>query len=378
MSSSAPVTIVPVKTRSEQKQFLRFPWQHYQGDPNWVPPLRANQKELLNFRPHPFYDNAEIQTFMAMQDGVMAGRIAAIIDHAHNQYYDEKRGMFGFFESINDRAVSDALFNACRSWFTENGIRDMRGPLNPSMNYECGLLVEGFDTAPTFGLTYNPEYYQTLILEYGFEKSQDLYSYYGHVDMLATLDEKMHFVAGEVLKRFNLELRKLDKRHFTRDVRTFLDIYNKSLPGQWGFVPLSEAELEHLSSGLRHLIVPDLTSIAEDETGPVGVVFGLLDYNPLIRKIDGRLFPFGFLRLMHGRKKIERVRLISTNVVPQYQRWGLSLVLMARMIPEAVASGRTEAEFSWVLESNKLSRGTIERGGAERIKTFRIFDFHWQ
>ena len=141
---------------------------------------------------------------------------------------------------------------------------------------------------------------------------------------------------------------------------------------------LSEGELEHVSGGLKHLIVPNLTSIAEDETGPVGVVFGLLDYNPLIKKIDGRLFPFGFMYLLWGRRRIKRVRLISTNVVPKYQRWGLGLVLMARMVPEGVAQGLTEAEFSWVLESNKLSRGTLERGGAHRTKTFRIFDYHWE
>lgn len=378
MSSNQPVQVIPVQTRADRKRFLEFPWQHYHGDPNWVPPLRTSQQELVNFRPHPFYENAEIRTYLAVRDRQVVGRIAAIVDHAHNRYHEENRGIFGFFESINDQTVANALFDACRQWFTEQGIQDMRGPLNPSMNYECGLLIEGFDTPPTFMMTYNPDYYQALIEGYGFAKVQDMYAYWGNLEMLGGLDEKMHFVAGEALKRFNLGLRKLDTRHFARDVRTFLDIYNKSLPGQWGFVPLSEGELKHLSGGLKHLIIPELTSIAEDETGAVGVVFGLLDYNPLIRKIDGRLFPFGFLRLLFGRKRITRVRLISTNVVPQYQRWGLGLVLMARMVPEAIEFGLQEAEFSWVLESNKLSRGTLERGGAERIKSYRIFDYHWQ
>ena len=245
------------------------------------------------------------------------------------------------------------------------------------MNYECGLLTEGFDSPPTFMMTYNHDYYQALIEGYGFEKSQDMFAYYGHVDMLANLDEKLHFIAEEAVSRFGLKLREIDRKKFLADVRTFLNIYNEALPGQWGFVPLSDQELVHMAAGMRHLIIPELTSFAEDETGPVGVVFGLLEYNPLIRKIDGKLFPFGFIRLLRGRKKLTRVRLISTNVVPKYQRWGLGIVLMGRIIPPAIGYGVRDAEFSWVLESNRLSRGTLERGGAELTKKYRIFDYHW-
>ncbi len=378
MSNRSPVSVKPVTSGRERKLFLNFPWQHYRGDPNWTPPLRTNQKELVNYKRHPFYDDAEITTFLAWRDDQVCGRIAAITDHAHNRYYNEKRGMFGFFESINDREVSDALFDACRECFTAQDIHDMRGPVNPSMNYECGLLIEGFDTPATFMMTYNPEYYQQLLEGYGLQKSQDMFAFYGHVDMLSTLDQKLQFVAEEALKRFDLKLRAIDRKRFLEDVRTFLDIYNKSLPGQWGFVPFSDTELMHVARGLKHLIIPELTSIAEDESGPVGVVFGLLDYNPLIRQIDGKLFPFGFLRLLQGRKKVTRVRLISTNVLPKYQMWGLGIVLMSRIIPPAIGFGIQDAEFSWVLESNRLSRGTLERGGAKLIKKYRIFDYHWQ
>ncbi len=372
--SDQPVTVKPVSTRSEKKLFLSFPWKHYKGDQYWIPPLRINQKELVNYKRHPFYDDADIQTFLAYRDGQVCGRIAAIIDHAHNRYNKEQRGMFGFFECIDDQQVANALFDACRDWFSERDIKDMRGPMNPSMNYECGLLIEGFDSSPTFMMTYNHSYYQKLVEGYGFEKSQDLFAFYGHVDMLETLDEKLHFVAGEAVKRFNLTVRMLDRKRFREDVTTFLDIYNKSLPGQWGFVPLSNGELKHVAGGLKQLIIPEMTSIAEDEDGPAGVVFGLLDYNPLIKEIDGRLFPFGFIKLLTKRKHIDRVRLISTNVLPKYQRWGLGLALMSRIIPTAISWGIKDAEFSWVLESNKLSRGTLERGGAQLIKTYRIFD----
>ena len=377
MSNPSHVSVDPVSNRKDQKLFLKFPWQLYRNDPFWIPPLRHNQKELLNFKPHPFYQNAEIQTFLARKDGQVCGRIAAIVDHGHNDYYQEKRGMFGFFESINDRAVSDSLFDAAKEWLEAKGIRDLRGPMNPSMNYECGMLIDGFDSSPTFMMTYNPSYYQELLEGYGFEKAQDLLAFYGHVDMLDSLDEKMAFITSEAVRRFNLTVRKIDRKKFSEDVKAFLDIYNQAVAGNWGFVPLSESEVKHFAAALKHLIIPEMTSIAEDETGPVGVVFGLLDYNPLIRKIDGKLFPFGFLKLLFGRKKIQRIRLISTNVLPKYQKWGLGLVLLARMVPDVLEWGVQDAEFSWVLETNKLSRGTLERGGAKLIKTYRIFDYHW-
>ena len=378
-SSASPVQVKPVNSGRERKLFLNFPWQHYQGDPNWVPPIRINQKELVNYKKHPFYDTADIQTFLAWRDGQVCGRIAAIVDHAHNKYNKDNRGMFGFFESVNDRAVSDALLDACREWMQAKGINDMRGPMNPSMNYECGLLTEGFDSPPTFMMTYNHDYYQSLIEGYGFEKSQDLFAFYGHVNMLDDLDEKLHFVANEAVKRFNLTVRPIRSgKGFKEDVRSFLRIYNESLPGQWGFVPLSEAELEHQAAGLKFLIAPEMTTIAEDETGPVGVVFGLLDYNPLVKEIDGKLFPFGFLKLLRKRKDLSRVRLISTNVLPKYQRWGLGLVLMSRLIPSAMSWGIQDAEFSWVLETNKLSRGSLESSGAQLTKRYRIFDYRWE
>lgn len=377
MSPSA-IEVVPVSGKADQKAFVRFAWDHYRGDPNWIPPLRGNQQELLHYRPHPFYEDAEIQTFLARRGGKYVGRVAAIVDHAHNRTYNELRGMFGFFESVDDQGVADALFNAALNWFKERGIEKMRGPMNPSMNYECALLVDGFDSHPTFGMTYNKPYYGKLIEGFGFTKAQDLYAFWGDLDLLDSLDPKLLFVAEEARKRFHVSVRRADKKNFRRDVRSFMEIYNRALPGQWGFVPMSAAEVEHMAGGLQHLIVPEMTTIAEVNGSPVAVTFGLLDYNPLIKQIDGRLFPFGLFQLLWGRKRIRRIRLISTNVLPEYQRWGLGLVLMQRMVPDGLAWGITNAEFSWVLESNRLSRGTLERGGAKLTKTYRIYDFEPQ
>lgn len=369
------VVVKPVRTWWERRQFLHLPWQLHRHDPNWIPPLRQNQKELVGYSRHPFYYDAEIQTFLATQNGRTVGRVAAIINHTHNRYHHETRGFFGFFESIDDQRVSTGLLDAARAWLGQRGITAVRGPMNPSMNYECGLLIEGFDSPPTFMMTYNPPYYARLIEAAGFEKAQDMYAFWGHVDMLDKLDKKLDFIIEEATKRFSITMRKLDRSRFNQEVKLFLDIYNQSLVGTWGFTPLSDAEMKHMSAAMRHLVVPEITVIGEIDGRPIGAMFALLDYNQRIKAIDGRLFPFGFIRLLWNRKAIKRIRMISTNVIPEYQKWGLGLVIVSRLVPEVFAWGIQEAEFSWVLESNQLSYGTLKRGGAKIVKKYRIYDW---
>ena len=370
----AGIEVVSVATRRDRKLFFNFPWELYRGDPNWVPPLRLNQLELLNYRRHPFYLQAEIQTFYAKRGGTVVGRIAAIVDHAHNNFYDERRGKFGFFDSIDDEAVATALIDAARDWLRNRGQTGMRGPENPSQNYEWGLLIDGFEQPPTFMMTYNPPYYARLLEQCGFTKAQDMFSYWGHVEMLGSIDEKLKFVTREATRRFNVNVRPLNRKQFTDEVKSFMHIYNSALPGQWGFVPLSSEEINHIAGGLKFLIVPELLTFAEVDGKPIGAVFGLLDYNPIIKTIDGRLFPFGFLRLLWGRKHLKRIRLVSTNVIPEYQRWGIGLVLLSRLVGDVLKWGIQEGEFSWVLESNHLSRKSLEHGGAKLTHTFRIYD----
>lgn len=366
--------VKPVVSRREQKAFLEFPWTLYRDDPNWIPPLRSDQKELVNFRPHPFYIRNEIQTFLAYRDGAVCGRVAAIVDRGFIEYHKEERGFFGFFDCRDDPEAVRGLFDAARGWLAERNLRAIRGPMNPSMNYTTGLLVDGFDSPPTFLMTYNPPYYARLLEEYGFRKSQDLFAFYGDIHMLPGITEKLGPLFQQIVDRFHVTLRPMDKRNFRKDVEIFLSVYNRALTKTWGFVPFSEAELRHVAAGLQWLIIPELCMAAEIEGRVVGVVFGIPDYNPRIKKIDGRLFPFGFFRLLRNRRQIKRIRLVSTDVVPEYQRTGIGLALMGGLAPNGVAWGLQEAEFSWVLESNSLSRGSLEKGGAKCGKTWRIYD----
>jgi len=363
-----------VASRGDQREFMRLPFRLYAQDPNWVPPLVRNQEELVGFRRHPFHENAIVTNFLASRDGQVAGRVTAIVNHGHNQRFEEKRGFFGFFDCINDRQVAHALFQQACQWLRQQGMTDVRGPANPSLNYEVGLLVDGFDTPPTFMMTYNPPYYEELITSFGFAKTQDLYAFEGDVSMLTNIDPKLAFVIGELKRRFNVKVRPFNPKKFLDEVKLFLNIYNKSLVGTWGFVPLSENEVLHQAAGLRHLLVPDMTTIIEVDGKPVGAGLGLLDFNPIIKEIGGRLFPFGFLKLIFGKKRLKRVRMMSTNVIPEYQKWGFGVLALERMLPDALKMGLTHGEFSWVLESNHLSRASLERGGARRTKTYRVYD----
>jgi GNAT superfamily N-acetyltransferase len=374
-SDMAQLQVIPVATRRERKLFFNLPWKLYRGDPNWIPPIRIVQKELLNFRHHPFYDDAEIRNFLAIHDGEPVGRISAIINHAHNRWYHERRGFFGFFETIDDQAVASGLFDAALDWFASREIEAVRGPINPSLNYELGLLIDGFDDPPWFMMAYNKPYYERLVESYGFRKAQDLFAFWGHIDMLEEVSKRLDALSHIVVDRFQLKCRPMDIKRFNQEIATFLDIYNRSLVSTWGFVPMSPAEVKKQAAGLKQMIVPELTTIAEVDGQPIGAMFGLLDYNPRIKAIDGRLFPFGFIKLLRNRKELKRVRLISTNVLPEYQSWGVGIALVSRLVPDALAWGIQEAEFSWVLESNDLSYKTLKKGGAKVTKQYRVYDY---
>ncbi len=371
------VVIEPVVTGRQRRQFFDLPWTIYQDDPNWIPPLRMNQRELLGFKRHPFHDFASMQHFLARLDGKVVGRITAIDNPRHVERYNEQLGFFGFFESIDDQRVADALFDSARGWLSGRGIDWIRGPVNASLNYELGLLVDGWHSPPKFMMTYNPRYYQRLLEDYGFQQSQDLFAFRAGIDIIDSLeaDETVMYVIRKAKEMFNVSLRRLDRKLFKQDVESFIQIYNESLVGTWGFTPLSDGEIAHLVKGMKQLIVPELTAIAEIDGQPVAGVFGLLDYNPRIKQIDGRLFPLGFLKLLGNRRGIKTMRILSTNVLPKYQKWGLGMVVLSRLRDDLLDWGVEELELSWVLESNHLSFKSLKRGGATIDKTYRLYDY---
>ena len=276
---SDQIIVRPVESKRDRRRFQRLPWSIYAGDSNWVPPLLAQERELLGWGHHPFFDTAEMVTLLAEREGRSVGRLAVLINHVHNRKYNEKRGFFGFFECMDDIAVAEKLFEAGQDWLRQRGMTAMRGPVNPSLNYTCGLLIEGFDCPPCFLTTYNRPTYAGLIEACGFAKVQDMYAFEMDINLLKVLVDRYKPAVLSALNETNLVIRSINTAKIRKEIETYLDIYNRSLDGTWGFTPLQPLEARHIASELGQCIVPQFTAFAEIDGRPIGAVFALLDYN---------------------------------------------------------------------------------------------------
>jgi len=371
---SNPIVVTPIRSWRERRHFQRLPWSIYAGDPNWVSPILSQERQLLGWKHHPFYDHAEIVTLLAQRDGRAVGRLAVLINRVHNDKYHDHLGFFGFFECVNDPAVAQALFDAGQAWLRQRGMTAIRGPVNPSLNYTCGLLIDGFHRPPRFLMTYNPPYYAALLESCGLAKSQDMYAYEMDPALLATITARYKPAVLAALDRSQVVIRQLDPANYQKEIATYLDIYNRSLEGTWGFTPLQPSEARHIAAELQHIIVPQFAVFAQLDGQTVGAMLTLLDYNQILRKLNGHLFPFGIVRLLLGRRHITVARAMAVTMVPGYQSSGLGLVLLDNLVEAAAKWGIERYEFSWVLESNARSRGSLERAGTKITSTYRIYD----
>ena len=368
------ITVRTVTTWRDRRRFQRLPWAIYANDPNWVPPILSQERLLLGWGRHPFFDHAEMVTLLAERDGKVAGRIAVFVNDIHNAKYDEKRGFFGFFECVDDVEVARELFAAGRAWLLQRGMTDWRGPVNPSLNYTCGLLIDGFTGPPVFLMTYNRPYYAALVEAVGFTKTQDMYAYEMDVALLAKLVDRYKPAVMSSLEGDDFVVRRFDRKRFAADIRTFLEIYNRALDGTWGFTPLQQGEVTHIAKEMGQIIAPEFAAFAVVDGVAVGAVLALLDYNQIIRRLNGRLLPFGIFRILWGRKRINVARAMAVTMLPEYQQSGLGIVLLDRLVESAKPWGLKGWEFSWVLESNEASRGSLRRAGTKLAKTYRIYD----
>jgi GNAT superfamily N-acetyltransferase len=370
--------VIPATSCFQQKAFLDFPYKVYKNDPYWIPQLRMEQNGLVGFKffghKDPFYEHNECQAFIAMDGKNVVGRICAILNCGHLERYKDEIGFIGFFDCIDDISVAGELFQRAADWLRDRKCTFIRGPVNPSLNHTLGLLIDGFNSSPMFMMTYNPPYYEKLFEENGFRKSQDLYAYWGAVETLPKINAKLQPICDMLKERSGAKTRPVNTKQFQQDVELFLDIYNRSLTNTWGFVPMSKNEIKEMAFFLKYLIVPELTTAIEVDNKVVGASFALPDYNPRIKAIGGRITPFRLMKLLRRKEEIKSIRVISTNVLPEYQMQGLGMLLMNSLVPKVLQSGITDAEFSWVLESNSFSRGALEKGGAKRTKIYRVYD----
>jgi GNAT superfamily N-acetyltransferase len=388
-AAGAPLTAVPaiaspakdvevalVTTGLEKDRFIKLQWEIYRDDRHWVPPLVMERHEFLDPLRNPFFRHADVALFLANRGGTPVGRIAAVEDRNFNAFQGTKQACFGLFESIDDPGVAAALFAEARSWARWRGLTSMIGPLSLSTNYECGLLVEGFDASPYFLMPYNPRYYSDLFAACGLKKAKDLYAF--ERTAREPPPERYMRVAEKIRRHEGITIRSLDLQDFGAEVSRIKQVYNSAWEKNWGFVPMSDAEFDKLARDLKQIVVPDLAIIAEDHGEPVAFSLTVPDLNQALKHVGGRLIqyglPLGLAKLLYYRRKIDRVRLIALGIKEGYRRRGLDAVLIVDTVRRTHELGYSGGEVSWTLEDNELINRAIEGIGGRRSKVYRIFE----
>ena len=356
-------------------EFIMFLWTSsiYKDFPHWVPPLISEDKKLLNPAVYPFHQNAEVNLFILYDSGRPAARVAAIINHNHNKFHNEKTGFFGFFECVNSPEAARYILDAAARFCKEKGMERLRGPMNFSTNDTCGLLVEGFDSPPLIMMPYNPPYYIDLLEKSGFVKAKDLYAYFADKSIESKVPH-LERLAGRVLADPAIKVRKLDVKHILAEIRMIKDIYNNAWSKNWGFVPMTDEEFEYMASDMKKLVDPDLALVAEIDGQPAGFSLALPDYNRIIKKCNGRLLPFGIFHFIFGKSKIDTLRLLTMGVKREYQKRGLDVLFYLQTIKNGFAKGIYQGEFSWILEDNLMMNRIMTTLGAKVYKKYRIYE----
>ena len=376
-----PVTVKKVTSLEERKEFLRFPWRVYRGDPYWVPPIFSERVQFTDPEQNPFFQHAEVDFFCAYRGDTMVGTIAAFTNHRHNQYQDENVGFFGFFEVLQDLEAAQSLLTTAEDWARERGHTALRGPAQFSTNDECALLVDGFDDSPRILMTYNPPYYKDYLEELDYQKAIDLWAYkLATEEFIEIIGERLHRITNKILDRRNIVVRKLRMEEFNKEVEKVKDLYNGAWSKNWGFVPMDDAEFDQLAEELHPIVDPDLVFIAEKDGQPVGFSLSLLDLNqPLRLAYPQPDTPEWWLMAKLGwhwkiRKRVNWVRVFALGVIPEYRSLGIDAVFYYRTAEEAIKKGIQYGEMSWILENNQKMNKPIQAMGGEVYKTYRFYE----
>ena len=377
-----PLEIRPVETKKDLEAFLHVPWTlGMKSDPNWVPPLLDDYRRSLDPKKSPFLKHGEIQCFLALQDGQPAGRISAQIDSDFDKQWPQEKGVafFGFFDSKDDPAVARALFDEASGWARSKARTRIRGPFTLDSKGEVGILVDGFDTPPRIGMPHNRPYVGPLIESAGLSKAKDFYAWWytsGHID------ERTKRIADRTLQLPNVRVRPMDLSQFRREVDIVRDIYNSAWSQNWNFTPFTSAELEIMATEYKMFVDTEIALVAEVDGKPAAMCFAIPDVNEMVKDFDGEIArrPWNLARLL-WRLKFRRpthARLLLLGVKEEYRashRYGtLAAVLYVEVARRGAARGYVGGELSWTLEDNVMINRGIERMGAIRYKTYRVYE----
>jgi len=370
------LAVVPLsRSGAHIRRFLRMSYGIYQDDPLWVAPLLADLKKVFTDA-NPLFEHAEIQLWVATQNGHDVGRTAGIADRNFNAHQKENAAFFGFFECVNDRAVAHALMEKVVNWARGKGFNKILGPLNPTTNEEGGLLVNGFDSSPVFMMTYNPPYYADLVTGEGFTKTKDLLAYF--FDLANTPMERFERLANKFKRREpGLAIVPIRRRNLAQSLVKVKAVYNEAWQENWGFVPMTDAEINFMAGRMKPLLTEGLAYVAETSKEPVGFLLAMPDFNQAFKPLKGRMLTpklLGFLPYLLGWKVPDLCRVITLGVKATYRGRGIEAAMLAEGLRTGFKLGFRSVEASWILEDNTAVQRLIELFGGKAYKTYRVYE----
>ena len=367
--------IIAVTSASQEKKFIDFPHALYANDPNYVPELFIGQRELLSKKKNPFFQHSKAQCYLAYDNHKIVGRIAAIYNRNYNEYANRNVGFFGLFDVIDDYQVSKALLDQVVAWCKTEKVTAIVGPTNFTTNDTAGLLVEGYEFSPTVMMVYNKPYYLTHLQQYGFKKTKDLLAYEVTESEVNMKSVKLAGMLQERLARKGITVREANMKKLNEEIAGVRDIYRSAWDKNWGFVPATDAEFDHLAEGLKLIIDPKFVQIAEHDGKMIGFALAIPDINQITKNIKkGRLFPTGIFKLLLGKGKIKKIRIILLGVIEEYRKMGIEGVFYARIISNGLEKGVHTAEASWILEDNEMMNKGLQNINARVTKRYRILE----
>jgi GNAT superfamily N-acetyltransferase len=372
------VSIRPVRGRRDLKRFVKVPFALHRDSAQWVPPLIFERMQFLNRDRNPYFAHAEAEYFIAERDGEPVGRITAQVDERWDEFQGGSDAMFGFFEAVEDPEVFAALLDAASVWARERGRERLLGPMDFTTNDELGILIEGYERRPYILELWHPPYYRELIEGQGMSKAMDLLMWelnFGDLKEGEQFDPSIHAAAKKALEDEGISIRNMRKREMAAEVRRFMDVYNEAWGRNWGFVPITDAEVEFQAKNLKQVLDEDWAYIAEKDGETVGAALTLPDINQVLVGMNGRLLPFGWLKFLRDRSKVDRLRVFALGVKHAYRHTGVAAGLYLKHLETAAQPGAIKGgEMGWILETNEPMNRAMEGMGGEVVKRYRLYE----
>ena len=363
--------ILLVDSPARVREFVELPYVMYAADRRWIPPLRRDEKRRLSVRHNPFLEHADMELWLARSNGRVVGRIAAIEDRLYNEKHGERSAWFGFLEAA-DAGVARDLLRVVEQWSHSRTATCVRGPVNPSLNESAGLLIEGFDEDPYILMPYNPPAYRGFVEDAGYRKAKDLLAW--SLDATVPIGDRITRVAERAKKRHGIVIRPVDLAAFDRDLGHLQRVYRSAWDDNWGFVPPTDAEIRQLASDLKPILDPEIVLFAEIDGRVVGCAVAIPDLNQVLKRMNGRLLPVGFLQILRRRSIITQARVLLVGVLQEARHLGLYPLLIAEIFRRGVARGYRRAELSWTLEDNEAVNAGIKAAGGQLSKVYRLYE----